>query len=285
MQKLKLELRADVIKKFTDLHINMHIPFEITLTNYTTKIQSVLFDLHFMKNAQSNRVFVSYAKLKKDVSGKPVEEINTGYLKYYQTNFNFYEIYSDKIYNVDIKSAYATILFNDGYISEDTFTYIKSLPKIERLAAVGMLAGRKNIFSFDANGKITGCVETISPTSNYFFYAVKRTYEIIDRLRMEIGNNFLFSWVDGIYFVGEENGIKLQELLLSEFNLNSSFDELTEFEIKKKKDCYLLSYVKDEEKKVFNIPTNESSIKRDIYNFLLTKKYNNEQENCSPKIW
>lgn len=270
----KVELNPANVKMYIDLHKQLKIPFEVTLTNYTTKIKSDLYELHFMKNAQSNKVFVSYAKLKKDVAGKPVADINTAYVKYYQSNFKHLEIYADKIYNVDIKSAYACILYNDGYISQDTFNYISSLPKVDRLAAVGMLAGRKNIFTFDNKGQNVGCIETVSETSNYFFYAVQRTFEIIDRCKSEIGNDFIFSWVDGIYFKEESNGKLLQELLLNEFKLNSSFDELTEFEIQKRKSYYLLSYYKEDERKIFNIPAPDNSQRQEIYNYLLTKKYN-----------
>jgi len=53
---------------------------------------------------------------------------------------------TDVIFNIDIKSAYATILKNDGLITQKTFDFINRLPKQERLTAVGMLAGKKNIF-------------------------------------------------------------------------------------------------------------------------------------------
>jgi hypothetical protein len=278
MQKLKLELNAAVVKKFTDLHINLKVPFEVILSNYTTRIKSDLYDLHFMKNAQSNRVFVAYAMLKKDVEGKKVDDINPGFLKYYQTVFNFLNLYADKIYNIDIKSAYASILFNDGFISEPTYRYIMGLPKVDRLAAVGMLAGRKNIFSFDSTGKISGSIETVLPTSNFFFYAVKQTFEIMDRLKNEIGDDFIFSWVDGIYFSKPCSGIVIQDILKNEFKLNCSFDELTDFEVKERKAYYLLTYLKEGQKKVFNLPKQDSTIRNDVYNYLLTKKFN---QKCS----
>jgi hypothetical protein len=276
MLKQKVELNPAAVKMYIDLHIKIGLPFEIVLTNYTTHLKSAKYDIRFMKNAQSNRVFLAYQKIKADAVKKPVKEINAGILKYYQTNFNFSDIYADKIYNVDLKSAYATILHNDGYISKETFEYISKLPKMERLTCVGMLAGRKNYFQFDAAGDVVSSSETISPTSNYFFHAVARTYEIIDSCRVILENDFLFSWVDGIYFKNGDNGEKLRAMLTAEYNLNSSFDELTEFEIQSKKGYYLLTYLKDDEMKTFNIPMQSNRAKQTLYNYLLTKTYKNE---------
>lgn len=276
MQAQKLELSAGAVKTWINLHKSIGLPFELTLTNYTTKIKSALYDLHFMKNAQSNKVFVTYAKLKSEVVKKPVEDINMSLLKYFQTNFNFTDLYADKIYNVDIKSAYATILHNDGFISDTTHRYISTLPKVDRLAAVGMLAGKKTTFLFDATGKITGSMETVSPTSNYFYYAVKKTYEVIDTARMELGNDFIFSWVDGIYFKGQEHGEKLRALLFEQYGLLSSFDELTEFEIKRGQRYTELSYIKDEERKVFQLPVPDTTQRNEIFNYLVTLKNRND---------
>lgn len=259
---------------YTDLHISIGLPFEQTISNYTTRIKSAMYDLHFMKNAQSNRVFVAYQKIKNDVIKKPLPNLDAAAMKYYQTAFTFTEAYADELHNVDIKSAYAAILFNDGFISLDTFSYITTLPKLERLAAVGMLAGRKNIFKFNERGKVVEHTETVSPTSNYFFYAVQKTYDVIDRLKMELNKDFVFSWVDSVYYGNNKNTEHLQRVLLNEFNLNSSYACLNEFELQKKTDNYYLSYKKEGKLKYFNIPFPSNAARQEIYNYLLTKKYN-----------
>lgn len=273
----KLELNAAAIRNVTDLHIKLKIPFEVTLTNYTTKIVSKLTEVQFMKNAQSSKVFIAYQKLKQDIQGKPKPDVDMRRLKYYSSNLNPKFIYADTIFNIDIKSAYASILYNDNVISRDTFNYIMGLPKLDRLATVGMLAGRKNIFQFNENGKIESSVEIVSETANFFFYAVQRTYEIMNRCKGEIYDDFIFSWVDGIYFGRPCSSIVVRDVL-AQFGLKCSFDALTDFEVKDAPDYIVLTYIKDDERKVFNLPKQNNVIRETLYNFLANKDYQNKVE-------
>ena len=119
-------------------------------------------------------------------------------------------VYSETAYLVDIKSAYATILFNDGFISERTYKFICSLPKKARLAAVGMLASRKDVFYFQGE-QLTGHDKIINPLENYFWYCVKRTGEIMDEIKLN--TTPLFYWVDGMYFLHQSDGEKCKEIL------------------------------------------------------------------------
>ena len=199
-KKLKAILKSELVNKYIQLHKNLNIPFKITLSNYTTRIVSNAYDLHFMKTEQSNQTFAAFAKVKKDCLKMPLPVIQKNKLKYFTHKLENKNIYADTIYNFDLKSAYANILFKDGYITEQTFLYINKLPKLKRLAAVGMLAGKKNIYEIGPAGEVLSEEKIISPTSPYFFYCVQRMAEIIKGAADILGNGFLFSWVDGIYF-------------------------------------------------------------------------------------
>src|SRR5690349_12206428 len=136
---MKVFLEMEQIENYIDLHKKMKIPFEMTLTNYTTRIKSDYKDIHFLRSAQSKQMFAAYAMLKKDVTKKPVPVVDQNALSYYSIGFNQSSKHQT-VYNIDIKSAYATCLFVNGYISKKTFAYLNKLPKLDRLAAVGMLA-------------------------------------------------------------------------------------------------------------------------------------------------
>ena len=173
---MKAILNSESVNAYIDLHKQMKLSFKLSLSTYTARITSNYCDIHFMKSEQPNRVFSAFNSLKSEVVKTKIKPINAGKLSYFAENFGFDNFYTDYIFNIDIKSAYATILKNDGLISEKTFTFISSLPKQERLACVGMLAGKKNIFTINEQGETVTDETIISPTSDYFFHCVNIIY-------------------------------------------------------------------------------------------------------------
>ena len=277
----KAILSADVVNQYIDFHKEMKLPFTLTLSTYTARIKSNYCDLYFMKAEQPNRVFCAFNKVKKDVTTQQIKKIKMASLQYYSSNFKDENFYSDVIYNVDIKSAYATILYNDGLISKSTFDYLNSLPKMERLASVGMLAGKKNIFTMDADGEVIDEKTEISPTADYFFYCVKRTAEIVNTASKHLGKAFLFSWVDGIYFLqaNERASINAGNIIKEYFEDNkfkTSFDILREFEVIGKPDYYNCNFIKKDKKTFINVPRPSHKILKQITEHLLTKTYTND---------
>jgi len=275
---MKAILKTENVNAYIDMHKKMKIPFTLTLSTYTARIKSNFCDIHFMKSEQPMRVFCAYNMIKADVVKHPIKKVNTGTLQYFSQAFKNEDFYSDVIFNIDIKSAYATILKNDGLITAKTFDFINRLPKQERLTAVGMLAGKKNIFEMDADGNCINDKTEISPTADYFFYCVKRTSQHINKIASHLGNAFLFSWVDGVYFLQDEKASNTAGRILTEYlqeeNFKASYEKLTDFEVLVKKDYYNCTYKKNDKEKVLNIPRPEHEIVTKITNHLLTKNYN-----------
>ena len=276
--QIKAILDAKVVNEYIELHKKLKIPFTLTMTTYTVKIVSNYCNIHFMKSEQPMQVFTAYNKVKRDVTQYDIKKVNVNNLQYFSQNFQSDNFYSDIIYNVDIKSAYATILFNDGMISKETFEYLKKIPKMQRLAAVGMLAGKKNIFEMDADGEVITERTERSPTSDYFFYCVKRTAELVNTAAYHLGAAFLFSWVDGIYYLEEHESSKRAGKILKEYfadnKLESSFDVLREFEVTGKPDHYLCEYIKNDKKTFMNVPKTDNKTIKKITDYLITKNYN-----------
>lgn len=271
---MKAILNGELVEKYIELHKTLNIPFKLTLSNYTTRIVSNAYDLHFMKTEQTNQTFAAFAKVKKDCLKMPLPVIQKDKLKYFTHKFKTGDFYADTIFNFDLKSAYANILFKDGYITEETFLYINKLPKLKRLAAVGMLAGKKNIYEIGASGEVLSEEKIISPTSNYFFYCVQRMAEIIKGAADLLGNGFLFSWVDGIYFIQNPDTAKEDSKIIIEEYFNKikvpvTFEVLTEFEIKEKQHHFKTTYKKEGKTKIINIAKEDSILINKITSYLL----------------
>lgn len=233
-----------------------------------------MYNLHFLKKAQSFEMFAAYNKIKSDLKELPVP-VDTKYIKYYQTNFKHTHLYADKIYQIDIKSCYASILRNNNLISAETYKHICKLSKENRLAAMGMLASKKNIFQFDNTGEVVSHTVKKSEYSDYFFFCVQETYRIMDECKVILGDDFLFIWVDAIYFSGNtEKAQSVINYFKEEHNLESSVNILYQFEVELRKDFYRLRYIKDRESTFMDIPTPEQSEKTELLNYLLNIKNN-----------
>jgi hypothetical protein len=248
-------------KTYIKLLKDSSIPFQLTCSNYTTKIESPILDRKFVYSMQSNQCFAAFAKLKKDVKAKPVPSINKDELNYFEHDFKRTAFY-DRVFNVDLKSAYASILFLDGLITKETAEYLSRLPKHDRLASVGMLASQKKIFGFDRAGTIRSFEASISPLENFFYHAVSRTFEIMQHCKALIGANYLFTWVDGIYFLPDMDALVRVENYLRGIGFRYSEEILTDWSVRVVSGAVKLSFVKEGKVKSFSLPARESTFAR-----------------------
>lgn len=239
--------------------------------NYTIIFESEFYDNYYMKKPKSQMFFSAVNKIKDCVNGMPIY-VNSKFLKYYNNSFKEERFYADKIYQVDIKSCYASILFNSKLIDKNTFEFIMQLSKSDRLAAVGSMATCKNVFKYNDEGDIENFEEIQSVYSDYFYFCIQETYKIMNDVKCIIGNDFLFSWVDAVYFINENNGSVIQDYLKKEYKLESSFNTLTEFNVELKNGYYKATYIKGGVSHYMNIPLSGSTEKRNIISNLLTFK-------------
>lgn len=206
---------------------------------------------------QSNQCFAAYAKVKRDVKTKPIPVIDQSKLVYFEHDFR-YSCEIDTVYNIDLKSAYATILFNDGLISMDSYKYLSRLPKHDRLAAVGMLASKKKTFGFDSKGTVKSFESSVSNLENFFYYAVQRTFEIMQTLKSILRQSYLFTWVDGIYFTPDMDGLIQAEDYLRSIGFRYSEDVLTDWNVRVVGGAVKLNFVKEGKIKSFSLPARQS---------------------------
>lgn len=251
----------------------MQIPFEIKISNFTISFKSEMETIDFIKFPRSRKFFSACQKIKSDINGMPVY-INESFIKYYNTGFIYDKLYADRIFQVDIKSCYASILRNNKLISEDTFKYLSELPKEERLSSVGMMASRKNVFKYGDNGKMLSYDIVKSDYSDYFFYCVQETFKIMNDCKEKLGDAYLFSWVDAIYFTDESKMNMIVDHLKEKHNLESTCKILEQFEVEQRKDFYRMRYTSKGKRTFMNIPMSESVEKQNLLTHLLTKNYN-----------
>lgn len=245
--------------------------YTLKISNYTTEIISDLYNIQFVQSMRGKQCFAAYSKIKSDISKKELPIVDKEKLRYFEHDFKA-DFFAEEIYNVDLKSAYATILYNDNYISESTFKYLSKIPKLDRLASVGMLASKKHIFEYNDKGELKNYSKYVSPTENFFFYCVQKTDEIMQNLKFICYEKYLFSWVDGIYFNASPDLLSdIQHFLLSNF-MPFTVDILKDFRVQITGNKCKISFKKNGKIKFFQIPAKNNEFANDILNYLNYKK-------------
>lgn len=142
---------------------------------------------------------------------------------------------------------------------------------MERLTCIGMMAGKKNVFQINRKGDVTRHESVTSPASGYFFHCVRRIEEIMNGARELLCESFLFSWVDGIYFLNKEEK-KHNDLIdyFKKLNFKIKVEVLTEFHVELKDHHYKCSYIKEGKKKFINVPKETSSLVKSLSSYLLS---------------
>lgn len=282
-----LTSKEDIKRRINFLESN-GIKFKMKLSTYTTTIETPSSIYKWNDNNMNSKAFIGYQLIKRDLkeyTANEMPDINRNNLEFFNTYIEG-NINENTAFCIDIKSAYATILFIDGFISERTFAYISSLPKKARLACVGMLASRHDLFYFEGENLISHD-KVVNPLENYFWYCVQRTSEIMLKIVGE--TRALFYWVDGIYFTDYESVIKAKKILEEEkFNFSeknclmfsattketkngNSLNSISFYESKNLNLQYSQATKENTEYKVFSIPLRRN-LKNQLINYLINKK-------------
>lgn len=280
--KSKQLMRKGNTDAIVDMLTDNKVSFELALSNYSMRVESPEMNISFVATMQTKQTFAGFAKLKSNLKDKPKPDIKRDDLVYYTHDFKRNAHY-DKVFNIDLKSAYVTILFNDGLITKETYDYVCKLKKQERLACVGMLASRKELYSFTkGNPKANG--EKVSEYAPFFYYAVNRTYEIMNELKKILGRGRLFTWVDGIYFLPDEDGMSDCMAYLDSINFPYTVDVLTNFNVdifpRKIKVTFYKPGKKGDEFRLFNLPVIPNIYQKALHKALLHTGHKIKRKNA-----
>lgn len=272
-KKVKVLFNENNYQHFVSLIQQSKLPYTIIRSNYTLEINSSFLNIYFMQEEMSKKAMICGQMIKKDLSicGIEMPEIERDQLKYF--DFNYEKIihsHDGYFFNIDIKSAYATAL--KQLISPKTFSYLCSLPKKDRLAAVGMLASRKDLFFYDPAGVCVNHEKQVKETADWFYYCVLEIQKLMDDIIALIGTDFLFYWVDGIFFRTLDNRDKI-EAYLKEKGYENSFDQCFNFKYYENGNTKHISYKKFNENgnhdfKILHLPKLNKDVDKYLFKLL-----------------
>ena len=266
--KLKVMFDEDNYQMYLDLCRASGLPYTVTRSNYTLDIESKFCSIYFMTNVMSKKSFWVGAMVKKDIiDSKTVQPVIDKHdLKYFA--FNIAKVLHDnsgtEIYNIDIKSAYANALNNNKLLTPKTFNFLCTLAKKDRLAAIGMLASKKDIFTYDCQDNCIGHDKLIKDTESWFYFCVKEIQDVMQECQKEIGSDFLFYWVDGIFYRNAENKKIITDILTAR-GYNYSYDVCADFLYYENINTKYLSFKKDGKQKIMHLP----KLNKEVETYLL----------------
>jgi hypothetical protein len=197
------------------------IPFELTQTMFTKKIECEYGTFNFLETGTALKprdlAFINIVKkyctanVKKAFFDRSaIQYIGESKLK---KNYN----YSKDIYEIDLTGAYWNFAYKEGFISENIYLRGLEVPKLVRLISLGNLAKRSLYLNFDGN-EYTGKPEYLksSETEHIFFKVSELTDILIRKLVIIAKKDFLFYWVDAVFFQGQTSLKNISEYLESE---------------------------------------------------------------------
>jgi len=250
--------------------------YSIQHGTYTTKIIHPRGQIKFQTCSFSKKTFMAYNMIKRDIKDNPKakEIIESRHQKNnYSQNDVLTSFQHERCLNIDIKSAYATTMLIHGLIRKETYDFICSLPKQERLVCVGMLA--RGYTRFDYEGKECVNVETYrEPTAQIFFFLIEEIEYVMRDCKWYLGNDYIFHWVDGVFFKPTTSKKKIEEIenVFTELGYKFKFEDVRNFTYNKKDTKIVVTMVKNGEHKryEFSIDETHKDIQRKLYRQIQT---------------
>lgn len=276
-------INKDAVKNRIDLIRVAQLPFTLRYTTYTVELicEKLNFDYLFLTRFQSKRLFLANSLIKRDIVNSKIEYPDLTYcdVSFFLQDIERTDQYFD-IINIDLSNAYAQVLFIYGFITEDTYNFLLKIPKLDRLAAVGMLASQKRVFNYDKDGeiifydKVKAKDKLGRETQGIFIFCIKIVGDLMIELARILKDDFLFFWVDGIYFKKTdkintlfekitESGFKFKTKNIPCFK--SSLKENEKIKIELWEDCGTFST-----KKEFNFPKKDTEFSKSLTKYLQT---------------
>jgi|GWRWMinimDraft_1066009.scaffolds.fasta_scaffold00085_12 hypothetical protein len=266
----RLKRTADNIQFQINLLNKLQMKFEVQNGTYTTTIITEHGKTKYMMNTYPLRVFKVANMIKSDVlkseNAKAIIEA-----KYFKSNFGFSDIpksYKAKqVLNIDITSAYATCLVQNGLITQKTYQALKMLSKKDRLPCVGMLATSHTKYFYD-NGECTNVDSFRAYTAPVFFYVIDEINYIMQNIQFLLGDKYIFHWVDGIFFDFKTDPkiIKMIEDYLNEKGYQYKYEDVKDFKVESDERKMILKMIKNGSPKQYTI--SKDNVGKDLNKYL-----------------
>lgn len=112
------------------------------------------------------------------------------------------------VIEIDLNAAYWEMAFQCGYISPEIYNEGFNHRKKIRLVSLGSIAKNEKIIEY-RDGEFAAIREIRHKYAKIFFNISRYIYDIMNICKEVLGNDYLFFWVDAIFFKNKEGNKEL----------------------------------------------------------------------------
>ena len=136
----------------------------------------------------------------------------------------------DNVCEVDIDQAYWETAYQLGIVSDEIYVAGSkgNISKKARLTALGSLAKKKYNYKFKGRDLIEMTVEKDELLENLWFTICKRVSDVMNKVIIALNGDFIFYWVDGIYFNNTPENVSKAMSVFIEYGYNSKFKKINQ---------------------------------------------------------
>lgn len=256
MSKANILFRnADQVEQLVKFYNEQKVTFKVKHSQYSTTFDFGKEKIKFVTQTYGIRVFAANRCLVKDIKSSPdTLELLT---RYYATdNHDVRNGLKPKNYgkviNVDIVGAYPNTLINNNLCTIETYKRLMNLPKMERLPAIGMIAKKATVFSYE-NGE---CIEwdvEVGEFANIFYFLIYEIDRMMKFCKEIAGEYYIMHWVDGIFLEPYTPRQILEDIqaFLKKHKYLFRFENISSFKVVREDDMINFEIVKNKELKTF----------------------------------
>lgn len=187
---------------------------------YTSK------ELQFIKSVRTH-ILKNDIHLKEEFQERQLYSDDVHYVKVARVPIG--EVF-DKVCEVDIDQAYWETAYQLGIVNDTIYsTGCKGvISKKARLTALGSLAKKTYIYKFKGKKVIGKEVEKDPLLENLWFTICKRVSDVMHSVIDSLGKDFIFYWVDGIYFKHTKKNVQIAMNTFIENGYNAKFKKINQ---------------------------------------------------------
>jgi hypothetical protein len=136
----------------------------------------------------------------------------------------------ENVCEVDIDQAYWETAYQLGIISDDIYAKGSkgNISKKARLTALGSLARKTYHYKFKGDKLLDTIIDKEPLLENLWFTICKRVSDVMHQVISALGDDFIFYWVDGIYFNNTPENVSKAMSVFIENGYNSKFKKINQ---------------------------------------------------------
>lgn len=235
---MKIEIKNIEAQYQLILQQNPKANFKIILSGATRKIihNEAVYTNMFNKFSFKELLFIKKVRTN-IISNCEAYEAKNGSIPKYECSYvdwsNNIPINCENICEIDLNAAYWEIAFQSGYISPEIYNEGFNFRKKIRLVSLGSIAKNEKIIEYK-DGEYFGITENRHKYAKIFFNISRYVYDIMNICKDFLGKDYLFFWVDAIFFKNSDSNRAMIHEILNDAEMKFKTYHIKKLEFDKK---------------------------------------------------